>query len=125
MLRTLVLSVGLSAACAAAIASAVNAAEDAPIGFWRTTNECFLALLVIAEDGHAQAAYLSGEREDNAAWTWDGNTLKISSPMFPQDEFTAHVTGDRVEADYVWHDLQRDQLNHQSCVFERASAIRL
>lgn len=109
----------------AAIISAAYAAEGAPIGFWRTTNECFLALFVLTEDGHAQAAYLSGERDENAAWTWDGSTLKITAPMFPQDEFTGHVTNDRLEADYVWHDLQRDQLNRQSCVFERASAIRL
>jgi len=30
-----------------------------------------------------------------------------------------------VEADYVWHDLDRDQLNRQSCVFERVEAKRL
>ena len=102
------------------------AADTAPIGFWRTTNECFLALLVITEGGNAQAAYLSGEREENAAWTWDGSTLKVTSPMFPQDEFTGHVAAaDRVEADYVWHDLERDQLNRQACVFERVMAIRL
>lgn len=102
------------------------AAETAPIGFWRATNECFLALLVITEGGHAQAAYLSGEREENAAWTWDGSTLKITSPMFPEDEFTGRLaSADRVEADYAWHDLERDQLNRQACVFERAMPIRL
>lgn len=117
-----IFAIGL-AACAA---QAAFAADSAPIGFWRTTNECFLALLVITEGGHAQAAYLSGEREENAAWIWDGSTLKVTSPMFPQDEFTAHVTSvDRVEADYVWHDLERDQLNRQSCVFERVMPIRL
>jgi len=111
---------------AAAIASTAIGADPAPIGFWRATNDCFLALLVITEGGHAQAAYLSGEREENAAWAWDGSTLKVTSPMFPEDEFTAHVASDdRVEADYVWHDLERDQLNRQSCVFERAMPIRL
>lgn len=109
-----------------AAASAAYAADGPPIGFWRTTNECFLALLIITEGGHAQAAYLSGEREENAAWTWDGSTLKVTSPMFPQDEFTGHVaSADRVEADYVWHDLERDQLNRQACVFERVMPIRL
>jgi len=29
------------------------------------------------------------------------------------------LTNDRVEADYTWHDLDRDQLNSQTCVFER------
>jgi hypothetical protein len=29
------------------------------------------------------------------------------------------LTNDRVEADSVWHDLERDQLNLQTCVFER------
>lgn len=102
------------------------AADRAPVGFWRTTNECFLALLFIAEGGQAQAAYLSGEREENASWTWDGSTLKVTSPMFPQDEFTGRfASDDRVEADYVWHDLERDQLNRQACVFERAMPIRL
>ena len=123
LLRALVVCVAATAS--AVIASAAQGADGAPVGFWRTTNECFLALIVLTDDGHAQAAYLSGEREENAAWTWDGTTLKITSPMFPQDEFTGRVTNDRLEADYVWHDLQRDQLNRQSCVFERASAIRL
>jgi len=117
---------GLGGFCAAALVSTAIGADTAPIGFWRATNECFLALLVITEGGHAQAAYLSGEQEANAAWTWDGTTLKITSPMFPEDEFTGHVASeDRVEADYVWHDLERDQLNRQSCVFERAMPIRL
>ena len=58
-------------------------------------------------------------------WTWDGTTLKITSPMFPEDEFTGHLANDRVEADYVWHDLDKDQLNRQSCVFEHVEAKRL
>jgi hypothetical protein len=114
-----------AAGLVALAAEAAYAAEGAPIGFWRATNDCFLALLVIAEDGRAQAAYLSGEREENAMWTWDGTTLKVTSPMFPEDEFTGHLANDQVEADYAWHDLDRDQLNRQSCVFERVMPIRL
>ena len=121
LVRTLV----IGGSCAAAIASAAYGAEGAPIGFWRTTNQCFLALFVLTEDGHAQAAYLSGERDENAAWTWDGSTLKITSAMFPEDEFTGRLMEDQVEADYVWHDLDRDQLNRQSCVFERVMPVRL
>jgi hypothetical protein len=29
------------------------------------------------------------------------------------------LTNDLIEADYVWHDLQKDELNRQSCIFER------
>jgi hypothetical protein len=90
-----------------------------PVGAWRTSNECFLTAFVLIEGGRAQASYLSGERDDNAAWTWDGGTLRITSATFPQDRFTGHLTNDRVEADYTWHDLDRDQLNSQTCVFER------
>ena len=45
--------------------------------------------------------------------------------MFPEDKFTARLADDHVEADYVWHDLDRDQLNKQACVFERATPRRL
>jgi len=108
------------------IAAAASAGADtAPIGFWRATNDCFLAVFLLTENGHAQAAYQSGEQEANAAWTWDGTTLKITSPMFPRDEFTGHVANDRVEADYVWHDLEMDRLNRQACVFEHVEAKRL
>jgi hypothetical protein len=89
------------------------------IGVWRATNECFLAAFLLAEGGRVQAAYLSGERDDNAAWTWNGSTLRITSPTFPLDSFTGRLTNDRLEADYVWHDLQKDELNRQTCVFER------
>src|SRR5215469_15375294 len=89
------------------------------VGAWRATNECFLAAFVLIEGGRAQATYLSGERDDNAAWTWDGSTLRITSATFPLDRFTGHLTNDRVEADYVWHDLERDQLHGQTCLFER------
>jgi hypothetical protein len=123
LVRTLVMTL---AASAAAITSAAYAAEGAPIGFWRTTNQCFLEVFVLTEGGHAQAAYESGEQEANAAWTWDGTTLTISAPMFPEDKFTARVADDdHVQADYVWHDLDKDQLNQQACAFERIMPRRL
>ena len=119
-------AVSLAVLCLHALAApATYGAEGAPIGFWRTTNQCFLEVFVLTENGHAQAAYKSGEQDANAAWTWDGTTLTITSPMFPEDSFTARVADDRVEADYVWHDLDRDQLNRQACVFERVEARRL
>lgn len=119
-LGRLLLGLIASGACVTALG-----AQSAPLGFWRATNDCFLAVFLLGENGHAQAAYQSGEQEQNGTWTWDGTTLKITSPMFPQDEFTARVTDDRVEADYAWHDLERDQLNRQSCVFEHVEAQKL
>ena len=110
------------AACGAPTA---NAAEGAPLGAWRATNDCFLAAFILTEGGHAQAAYLSGEQENKAAWTWDGSTLKITSPTFDLDSFTGHLANDRLEADYVWHDLDKDQLNRQACVFERFMPLLL
>jgi len=89
------------------------------IGAWRATNECFLAAFVLTGNGRAQAVYLSGERDNNAAWTLDEGALKITSQAFPLDSFTGRLTNDRVEADYVWHDLEKDALNRQTCVFER------
>jgi hypothetical protein len=89
------------------------------IGAWRTTNGCFLAAFTLTGNGRAQAMYLSGERDDNAAWTLDDGTLTITSPAFPLDRFTGRLINDRVEADYVWHDLAKDELNRQTCVFER------
>ena len=89
------------------------------VGAWRATNRCFLVAFILMEGGRAQAAYLSGERDDNAVWSWDGSTLRITSATFPLDRFTGHLANDRVEADYVWHDLERDQLHGQTCVFER------
>jgi len=38
----------------------------------------FSPAFILTDGGHAQAAYLSGEHEDNASWTWDGSTLKIT-----------------------------------------------
>jgi hypothetical protein len=121
----LVKTLTASFACALTGVAALYAAEGAPLGFWRATNDCFLEVFLLGENGHAQAAYRSGEQEANGMWTWDGTTLKITSPMFPEDEFTGHLANDRVEADYVWHDLDRDQLNRQSCVFERVEPMRL
>jgi len=89
------------------------------IGAWRATNECFLAAFILTGNGRAQAVYLSGERDNNAAWTLDDGTLRITSQAFPLDRFTGRLTNDRVEADYVWHDLEKDTLNRQTCVFER------
>jgi hypothetical protein len=91
------------------------------VGAWRTTNECFLTAFVLIDGGRAQNAYLSGERDDNAAWTWDGGTLQITSATFPLDRFGGHLTNDRIEAEYVWHDLEKDQLHSQTCVFERGT----
>ena len=113
------------AASACAIAFAARAADGAPLGAWRTTNQCFLALFVLSQDGRAQAAYLSGEREENATWMWDGTTLTITSPTFPLDRFRGRVTTDGVDADYTWHDLDRDQFNQQTCRFERVEPVRL
>ena len=78
-----------------------------------------LAAFLLTDDGRAQTAYRTGEQDEKAAWTWDGSTLKITSMTFDLDSFTAHLANDQIEADYVWHDLDRDQLNHQACVFER------
>lgn len=103
----------------AAAAWPLAAGAQQLVGVWRATNECFLAAFVLIEGGRAQAAYGSGEHDDNATWTWDGSALRITSATFPLDRFTGRLTKDRIEADYVWHDLDRDQLNSQSCVFER------
>ena len=94
------------------------------IGAWRATNECFLAAFILTGNGRAQAVYLSGERDDNAAWTLDDGTLKITSQAFPLDRFSGRLTNDRVEADYVWHDLAKDELNRQTCIFERFTPFR-
>ena len=91
------------------------------IGAWRATNGCFLAGFILTGNGRAQAMYLSGERDDNAAWTLDDGTLRITSRAFPLDRFTGQLINDRLEADYVWHDLQKDELNRQTCIFERST----
>ena len=98
-------------------------APGAPTGAWRATNECFLAAFILTDDGRARSFYQTGERDENAAWTWDGTTLTITSPAFDLDHFTGHLTNNHVEADYVWHDLDKDQLNRQACVFERFAPL--
>lgn len=112
------LALGLCAAAQAAPA-------PAPTGAWRTTNECFLAAFIVLEGGRARALYISGETDDKAAWTWDGATLTITTPAFPMDSFAGRLANDRVEADYVWHDLDKDQLNKQVCVFEKFTPLGL
>jgi hypothetical protein len=117
--RTLFLFLVACGASVPVIAPVAYGAEGAPLGAWRTTNQCFLAIFLLTEDGRAKTAYLTGEQDDKAAWTWDGRTLTITSPAFDLDHFTGHLANDHIEADYVWHDLDNDKLNPQSCVFER------
>jgi hypothetical protein len=107
------------AALLCAIAAVASAAETAPTGAWRTTNGCFLVAFILIDGGRAQAAYMTGEEDQNAVWTWDGATLKITSRSFDLDNFAGRVANDHIEADYVWHDLDKGQLNQQACVFER------
>ena len=125
LVKTVVTFLVACSACVPVIVPAASAADGAPIGAWRATNDCFLAAFVLTEDGRAHAAYLTGERDDNAAWTWDGTTLSITSQTFDLDRFSGHLTNNRVEADYVWHDLDKDQLNRQACVFERFTPLGL
>jgi hypothetical protein len=103
----------------AAVAWPMMARAQQLVGAWRATNGCFLAAFVLSENGRALAVYLSGERDDNAAWAFDGGMLRITSQVFPLDRFTGRLIDDRLEADYVWHDLQKDELNRQTCIFER------
>jgi hypothetical protein len=103
------------------IAGDAVGAADPPLGAWRSTNQCFLAAFLLAEDGRAQAIYLSGERDDDASWSWDGAMLKIVSRKFPLDGFDGRTADDRIEADYVWHELETDQYHREPCVFERVS----
>jgi len=107
------------AACIMASDAAAYAAESAPLGAWRTTNGCFLVAFILSEGGRAQAAYMTGEQDDNAAWNWDGTTLTITSRMFDLDTFAGRLANDQLQADYVWHNLDNNQLNRQACVFER------
>jgi hypothetical protein len=86
---------------------------------WRRCGD--VAAFILTGNGRTQALYLSGERDNNATWTLDGGTLRITSQAFPLDRFTGHLTNDRIEADYVWHDLAKDELNQQACIFERVT----
>jgi hypothetical protein len=105
--------------CALLAAADSHAAETAPLGAWQTTNQCFLVGFLLNADGRALAAYMTGETDENAAWTWDGNTLTITSRIFDLDKFTGRVVNGGIEADYVWHNNDTNQLNRQSCAFER------
>jgi hypothetical protein len=100
-------------------ALSAHAADTAPVGAWRTTSGCFMIAFILTDGGRAQAVYMTGEEDENAAWTWDGSTLKIASKMFDLDMFSGRVVIDHIEADYVWHDLDNDKLNRQTCVFEK------
>ena len=106
-------------ACGMIAAADGYAAQNAPLGAWQTTNDCFLVGFLLAEDGQAKAAYMTGEQDDNARWTWDGSTLTITSRIFDLDSFSGRVVNGRIEADYVWHNQDNNQLNRQSCAFER------
>jgi hypothetical protein len=107
----------------AAVTLPLTAKAQQLIGAWRATDECFLAAFILTGNGRTQALYLSGERDDNATWTLDGGTLTITSQAFPLDRFTGHLTNDRIEADCVWHDLAKDKLNQQTCIFERFTSF--
>jgi hypothetical protein len=103
--------------------SAADDTRDAPTGVWQTTNDCFLAAFVLIEDGRAQAVYSTGQRDENAIWTWADGVLRIVSLSFPSGRFTGHLTKDRLEADYIWNDSQRGRQARQACVFERYNPI--
>ncbi len=112
-------------ACGVSTPAIVSAADGAPVGAWRTTNDCFLAAFFLSEGDRAQAVYISGEKDDDAAWAWDGRVLTITSPAFPKDSFSARLMNDQVQADYVWHDTDKDELNKQACIFEHTKMFRL
>jgi hypothetical protein len=117
-IRTIVAYTVLCGAIAAAPAPSY-AAQAAPTGDWRTTNECFLLAFRLTAGGRAQAIYRTGEQDGEAVWSWDGMTLKITSKSFNLDRFDGRLAGERLEADYVWHDFDKDELTRQACVFER------
>lgn len=106
-------------ACAMSASTHSHAAQTPPLGAWQTTNQCFLVGFLLGDDGKALAAYMTGEHDDAAIWTWDGSTLTITSRVFDLDKFTGRMVNGRIEADYVWHNNDTNQLNHQSCAFER------
>ena len=115
------------AACSIAATNvlAADVTPDPPLGAWRTTNDCFLAAFILSDGGRTLAAYMSGEKDDKAGWSWDGATLTITSPTFDKDSFSGRLVGERLEADYVWHDLDKDELHKQACAFERFSPFGL
>jgi hypothetical protein len=115
-------AISVGVLCLFADMDRVSAADGAPTGAWRTTNQCFLAAFLLTDDGRAEAIYLSGERDATAVWTWDGSTLRITSRTFDLDSFSGTLKNDRIEADYVWHDMDNNQLHPQACEFERFEA---
>ena len=117
--KTLLMILMTGGACVFFFLPAAYAAQAAPLGAWRTRNGCFLSAFFLTEGGRAQASYLSGERDDYAAWTWEDGTLRIISQDYPLDNFSGRMTNNHVEADYVWHDFDKDELNPQACIFER------
>ena len=106
-------------ACGMIAGQHASAAQQAPVGAWETTNQCFLVGFILRDGGRAQAAYLTGEQDDNAAWVWDGSALNITSRIFDLDSFSGRFVNNRIEAEYVWHNQDTNQLNRQSCAFER------
>lgn len=122
--RLCALALAMCGAAAPSV-SAADAALDAPLGAWRTTNDCFLAIFILSEGGRTLTAYRSGEKDDKATWSWNGATLSIVSPTFDKDSFAGRLVGERLEADYVWHDLDKDELHTQACAFERFSPFGL
>jgi hypothetical protein len=47
--------------------------------------------------------YLSGERDNNAAWTLDAGTLRITSQAFPLDRFAGHLTESKlITSGTIW-----------------------
>jgi len=95
------------------------AAESSPVGAWRAAGDCFLSAFNLRPDGRAETRYLSGERDDNARWTYEGGILAITSEVFRADTFEGGISGDRIDAEFTWHDVDRDELFPQDCAFDR------
>jgi hypothetical protein len=47
-------------ACGMIAGAGGHASQNAPLGAWQTTNQCFLLAFRLGEDGRAQAAYMTG-----------------------------------------------------------------
>jgi hypothetical protein len=110
-----------TAAVALTVLLAANAlAADADaVGAWRATDDCFLSAFNLNPAGRAETRYLTGERDYNAEWQLDDGTLTITSAAFPMDSFEGEIAGDKIAADFAWHDLDLDRMNPQNCTFER------
>ena len=105
--------------CAGAAQAAEDTTMEAVLGPWRATNDCFLSAFNVLADGHVETVYLNGERDGRAHWTFEEGMLTIASGLFAEDSFEGVVMGNVIEAEFVWHDLDRDELNPQQCRFER------